>query len=58
MKIPFTVKAGCGELVVNRNVLTTAWITLLTPEEADNLSTAQQGRLNVTRWPNQLLMKA
>lgn len=49
---------GWREFVVNRNVLATAWITLLTPEEADNLSAAQQGRLNVTRQPNHLLMKA
>lgn len=46
------------ELVVNRNVWVTAWITLLTPEEADKLSAAQQRWLNVTRQPNHLLMKA
>lgn len=52
------VRVGRGKFVVTRNVLATAWITLLTPEEADNLSAAQQGRLNVTRQPNHLLMKA
>lgn len=52
------VGGGWREFVVTRNVLATAWITLLTPEEADNLSAAQQGRLNVTRQPNHLLMKA
>lgn len=64
-KSPLTVvcqsfygRSGWREFVVNRNVLATAWITLLTPEEADNLSAAQQGRLNVTRQPNHLLMKA
>lgn len=49
---------GWREFVVDRNVLATARITLLTPEEADNLSAAQQRRLNVTRRPNHLLMKA
>lgn len=34
---------GWREFVAVRNVLATAWITLLTPEEADNLPAAQQG---------------
>lgn len=50
------LEGGWREFVVNRNVLETAWITLLTPEEADNLSAAQQGWLNVTRQPNHLLI--
>lgn len=49
---------GRREIVVDGNVLATGRIALLTPEDADNLSAAQRGRLNVTRRPNQPLMKA
>lgn len=45
------VSFGRRQFVVTRNAVAKARIPLLTPEEADNLSAAPPGRLNVTRQP-------